>query len=121
MRISDWSSDVCSSDLVSIVDPIKIIPSSVDRGTIDTISEKSETMKASQLDAAASARLSASPIPMNAALEANGRMQYQNSLTSQQTRTLRPFQTEQFKQGEKYCWSISSRNGDAMAGKVWEA
>src|SRR3546814_10609243 len=58
---------------------------------------------------------------MNAALEANGRMQYQNSRTSQQTRTLRPFQTEQFKQGEKYCWSISSRNGDAMAGKVWEA
>lgn len=104
----------------SSVDPIRISPSSVDRGNIST-SQFSETASTSlSVGGSASLNIGTGPIPVSGALAASADGRHDRTKTITTNDILRPHKIEQFKIGESYCWSIDSQNGGSLEGKVWD-
>src|SRR3546814_4757015 len=62
MRISDWSSDVCSSDLIAMNDGAKVIPEAIDRSAIYNLSDFVVRLGASEVVLALEERRNALPL-----------------------------------------------------------
>jgi hypothetical protein len=105
----------------SHVDPIKVVPATVDRGNFSTIVETNEQIRSTASSGMLDLGISTNTIPLKGGASAKLEAGYSNTSTQQSSRTLGPFDVSQFKSGEAYCWTVSSRSNQPMIGKVWDA
>lgn len=103
----------------SSVDPVRIIPSTVDRGEKHTIQVKKVKSTKSSAGASANAELSAGSMPLKPRLSGSASAAVENQTTITSDIKTTEFVVSQYKIGDSYCWSISGISGKSLLGKVW--
>jgi hypothetical protein len=104
----------------SQTDPIRILPASVDRGQIEQfdVTETSNRQSTISANAKASIGTGLKDTSASAGMAASGQVRSETATIFKQT--IKRHSIEQFKVGDSYCWTISSRDEASLLGKVWD-